>query len=234
MTIRSLIHLLPALLVATAMTVAIVPAHGQSSEPLDENFVVPTPDELKQEPDNTVEEPAIEPDESDGETNDQDARRNEGPPPEIQRDLTKLPQSVRRMRELILTAAKSGELEKLRDLVGIGETATTLSIGGLEGDPIEFLKEASGDEDGYEILAILIEVLEAGYVHLDPGSDDELYVWPYFFAYPLDKLGPKQKVELYRVLTAGDVEDSRSFGGYVFYRVGIKPDGSWSFFVAGD
>ena len=138
------------------------------------------------------------------------------------------------MRELILVAAATGEIEKLRDLVGIGETATTLSIGGLEGDPIDFLKEASGDDDGYEILAILTEVLEAGYVRLGAGEDDELYVWPYFFAWPMDKLSPPQKVELYRVLTAGDVEDSRSFGGYVFYRVGIKPDGSWSFFVAGD
>ncbi len=217
------------------MMIAVVPAYAQSDETVDENFVVPTPGELQQGTiDESGNEETIEPGQNDDQTSDEDTRRNEGPPPDIQRDLTKLPQPARRMRELILTAAKSGEIEKLRDLVGIGETATTLSIGGLEGDPIDFLKEASGDEGGYEILAILIEVLEAGYVHLDAGSEDELYVWPYFFAYPLDKLDPTQKVELYRILTAGDVEDSRSFGGYVFYRVGIKPDGSWSFFVAGD
>ena len=42
------------------------------------------------------------------------------------------------------------------------------------------------------------------------------------------------QVELYRILTAGDVLDSVDFGGYIFYRVGIRPDGKWDFFVAGD
>ncbi len=159
---------------------------------------------------------------------------DETPVPEVMRDLSKLPPPVRRMHTLLLEAARNGNIESLRNLLGIGETATNLSIGGVEGDPIEFLKEASGDELGYEILAILIEVLEAGFVHIDPGTDSELYVWPYFFAVPLDSLTPQQNVELFRILTAGDVQDSVDFGGYIFYRVGIKPDGRWDFFVAGD
>lgn len=163
-----------------------------------------------------------------------DAPQPQGPPPPILRDFSALPEPVQRMRTLILEAAGTGDIEKLRDLIGIGETATTLSIGGLEGDPIEFLKTLSGDVDGFEVLGILIEILETGYVHMDNGTDEEMYIWPYFFAYPLDKLTPEQNVELYTILTAGDVEDSLNFGGYVFYRVGIKPDGQWSFFVAGD
>ena len=59
-------------------------------------------------------------------------------------------------------------------------------------------------------------------------------IWPYFFAWPFDKLTPQMKVELYRILTAGDVLDSVDFGGYIFYRVGIRPNGKWDFFVAGD
>lgn len=163
----------------------------------------------------------------------QDALDN-SPPPPVLRDFSKLPAPVKRMRELILSASQSGDIEKLRSLIGIGETATTLSIGGLEGDPIEHLRETSGDSEGIEILAILSEVLEAGYVHLDKGTDEEMYVWPYFFAWPLEKLTAPMKVELFRILTAGDVEDSTDFGGYIFYRVGIRPDGGWSFFVAGD
>lgn len=181
--------------------------------------------------------PTIESDTAKPETDEnppaQDTRENM-PPPTVMRDISKLPEPVRRMRELILETAKKGDVEKLRSLIGLGETATTLSIGGLEGDPIKYLKEASGDNEGFEILAILIEVLEAGYVHVDEGEDDELYIWPYFFAWPLEKLTPEMKVELFRILTAGDVEDSQNFGGYVFYRVGIKPNGQWSFFVAGD
>ncbi len=63
-----------------------------------------------------------------------------------------------------------------------------LSLTDIDGDPLAHLKSLAGDEEGQEILAILVDVLESGYVHLDAGTADELYVWPYFFAYPLDKL----------------------------------------------
>ncbi|MEL6968490.1 MAG: cytoplasmic protein [Pseudomonadota bacterium] len=156
------------------------------------------------------------------------------PTPTIETDLTKLPKAVLDTRNRILKAAKTGEIEKLRALIGTGTGATTLSFGGLEGDPIAFLKENSGDDDGFEILAILVEILEMGYVVFDKGTEEELFVWPYFFAIPFDKLTAPQKVELYHILTAGDVEDSEGFGSYIFYRVGITPKGQWSFFVAGD
>jgi len=158
----------------------------------------------------------------------------EGPLPEIIQNLDRLPEPVRRMHSLILEAAKSGVIEQLRPLIGIGEDVTQLSFGGAEDDPIAFLKGLSGDPDGQEILAILEEVLSAGYVHLDAGTANELYVWPYFFAIPLDKLDPRQRVELFKIVTAGDYEDMKAFGAYIFYRVGITPEGRWAFFVAGD
>ncbi len=161
-----------------------------------------------------------------------DANSVELPP--IQRDFSKLPKPVAQMRNLIMKAARSGKIEDLRELIGSGEDITMLSLGGIDGDPIEFFKSLSGDDQGHEILAILLEVLEAGYVHLDAGTDHELYVWPYFFAWPLDRLTPVQKVELFRIVTAGDYEDMLMFGAYIFYRVGITPQGRWRFFVAGD
>lgn len=158
----------------------------------------------------------------------------DAPVPEVIYDLTKLPRPAARMRELILEATKSGDVEKLRPLLGMGDGATTLSLGGVEGDLIDFLRQSSGDGQGQEILAILEEVLEAGFVHLDAGKPEELYVWPYFFAVPLATLTPPQRVELFRIVTAGDYEDMKSFGSYIFYRVGITPEGRWSFFLAGD
>lgn len=155
-------------------------------------------------------------------------------PPDIQRDVSRLPEAVAKTRALLIEAVKSGDIEKLRPLLSSGSEPTMLSIGGLEGDPIEFLKEASGDEDGHEMLAILLEILEAPYVVSEEGSENELFLWPYFYAWPLDKLTPPMRVELFRIMTAGDLEDSQSFGSYVFYRVGIAPDGSLKFFVAGD
>ena len=158
----------------------------------------------------------------------------DGPLPEIVYNLDRLPEPVRRMRDLIVEAAKTGDIEKLRPLIGIGQSVTQLSFGGVDGDPVEFLKSLSGDTEGQEILAILEEVLSAGYVKLDADTPNELYVWPYFFGVPLDRLDARQRVELFKIVTAGDYEDMKTFGTYIFYRVGITPEGRWAFFVAGD
>ena len=159
----------------------------------------------------------------------------DAPVPEVFYDVSKLPEPVQRMRNLLLEAAKTGDPEKLRPLLGIGASATQLSVTDNNEDPIKYLISQSGDnEAGQEILAILEEVLEAGYVHLDAGTPEELYVWPYFYAYPLAKLTPQQKVEIYRIVTASDFEEMMAFGNYIFFRVGIAPDGRWAFFVAGE
>lgn len=158
----------------------------------------------------------------------------EEPLPEILTDLEAIPFPVRKMRELLLAAAYSGDIEKLRPYIGYGDDVTMLSLGGLDEDPIQFLKTVSGDPEGQEILAILTEILEAPFVHQDAGTERELYVWPYFYAYPFQKLTPEQRVGLFRIITYGDYEEMASFGGYIFYRVGITPEGRWRFFVAGD
>lgn len=156
------------------------------------------------------------------------------PLPAIEYDLEKLPEPVRRMRQLILDAAKTGDIEKLRPLIGTGDDATQLSLAEVDGDAIDFLRGLSGDADGQEILAILEEVLTSGYVHLDAGTPQEIYAWPYFFAIPLDRLTSPQRVELFKIVTAGDYEDMKTYGTYTFYRAGIAPDGQWVFFVAGE
>jgi hypothetical protein len=195
---------------------------------------VPPPDPLQPSP-----PAADEPEDLDGEQGGQsDIARPEidenGPLPEIVHNLDRLPEPVRRMHDLIVEAAKSGEIEKLRPLIGTGNDMVQLSFGDVEGDPIAFLKGLSGDPDGQEILAIMEEVLNAGFVHLEAGTPNEIYVWPYFFGIPLDKLDPRQKVELFKIVTAGDLEDMKQFGTYIFYRVGITPEGRWAFFVAGE
>ncbi|AXS42456.1 hypothetical protein D1F64_05210 [Breoghania sp. L-A4] len=144
-----------------------------------------------------------------------------------------LPKPVQRMRAQMLDAAASGDIERLRPVLEANEVMPTLSFGSID-DPIAFLKQSSGDDEGRELLAILIEVLEAGWVHVDAGTPQEMYIWPYFARYPLDKLDARQMVEMYKLLTAADYEDMKSFGAYIFYRVGIGPDGTLHYFVAGD
>ena len=156
------------------------------------------------------------------------------PPVEVLYDITKAPEPVRSMRELIVEAAASGDIERLRPLLGKGPTQTQVSVVEGADDPVTMLKGLSGDPDGIEILAILLDVLATGFVKVDAGTPNETYVWPYFAAKSLDTLSPPEKVELLRIVTAGDFADMQEFGGYNFYRVGISPDGQWKFFVAGD
>jgi hypothetical protein len=109
-----------------------------------------------------------------------------------------------------------------------------LSLGGYDEDPIDFLKSLSGDKEGHEILAIITEILEAPFTRIEEAPGQEVYVWPYFYAYPFEKLTPEQRVQLFRIITYGDYEEMISFGSYVFYRLGITPEGRWRFLVAGD
>jgi len=167
------------------------------------------------------EEPAVDPEEPQQ-------------PVEVLYDINKAPEPVRRMRELIVEAAASGDIERLRPLLGKGVTQTQVSIVETEEGPIETLKGQSGDADGIEVLAILLDVLATGFVHVGAGTPDDMYVWPYFAEKPLAGLTAPEKVELLRIVTAGDFSDMQEFGSYNFYRVGITPDGQWKFFVTGD
>ena len=150
---------------------------------------------------------------------------------EVVRDLSRLPEAVRKRREEILSVARSGDLAKVAALAK--SSNTQISFGG-ETDAADFWKKAFPDSDGLEVMATLIEILESPFVHLDKGGAQEMFVWPYFYAVQLEKLTPEQRVELFRLVTAYDFREMQKFGSYNFFRAGISPDGTWQFFVAGD
>ena len=153
--------------------------------------------------------------------------------PEVEYDPAKLPPPVRRLREQILEAAATGDPEKLRPIFEANGEPPALSFSESD-DPIDAVKALSGDPEGREILAILIEVLEAGYVHVDAGTPEEMYIWPYFARYPVEALTPPQMVELFKLVFSGDYEDMKTYGAYISYRVGLGADGTWRFFLVGD
>ena len=152
------------------------------------------------------------------------------PLPEVHYGEAGLPEPVRKTRAAILEAARGGDIEALRAVLETSEMPPVLARGDV-GDPITFLKESSGDPEGREILAILIDLLEAGWVRLNPGEPGEMYVWPYFAAMPIDRLTPPQLVELYRILTAADVDEMRAYDSWLFFKIGIGADGTWHYFM---
>lgn len=149
-------------------------------------------------------------------------------------DISKAPEPVRKLREAIVEAAASGDLERLRPLMNIGPNQTQVSADDPSEDPIKSLHDLSGDPDGIEVMSILLDVLSTGFAHVGQGTPDEMYVWPYFAEKDIKTLTAPEKVDLMRLVTAGDYADMLEFGGYNFYRVGITPDGKWKFFSPGE
>lgn len=160
----------------------------------------------------------------------------DGKPAEVLFDINKAPEPVRKLREAIVEAAASGSLDRLRPLMNVGgglnQTQVTADDPGE--DPIKTLHDLSGDPDGIEVLSILLDIMSAGFAHVGQGTPNEMYVWPYFAEKDIKTLSAPEKVDLMRIVTAGDYSDMLEFGGYNFYRVGITPDGKWKYFTAGE
>jgi hypothetical protein len=244
----SLRHRLPVALAAMALFLALsVPPHTAFA--LTDLKKEPAAEQPKDPADTVEDEPEKQDDVTGGGTTlpmpdslirkpGEDATADSKDPPEIPTviitDLSTLPEPVKKMRVALVEAAASGDIERLRPLLGTGDDQTQVSVGDAPEDPIAALKSLSGDQDGREVLAILLDIISTSTALVDKGTPQETYVWPYFAEKNLDTLTPPEIVELYRIVTAGDVTDMKEFGGYNFYRLGLGPDGKWKFFVAGD
>jgi len=148
-------------------------------------------------------------------------------------DLSRLPAPVARMRTRIIEAARTGDLDKLVTAMQTNETMPIFSFAN-ERDPAAYWRANYPESGGLEVLSILLEILDMGFVHVDAGTPQDMYVWPYFAYVPLKELTPAQKVELFKIVTGSDYRAMQDFGAYIFYRLGIAPDGTWHFFVSGE
>lgn len=143
-----------------------------------------------------------------------------------------LPANVAEMREAILQAARTGELDELRTAIEWNELPP--DFGDRDGrDVLEFLKALSGDEDGLAILAILINILElpAAKVPLGPDLENNLiFVWPYLAERSLSALTPPQRVDLLRLMPAKEAEALIKTRRWTWWRLAIGADGTWHAF----
>jgi len=134
--------------------------------------------------------------------------------------------NVGETRAALLDAAENGAYEALRPL--IPESGFEYTFGGpVEGGPIAYWHELEGTT-GQRPLETLAAILRMPYT-LSRGY----YVWP--FAYDVasvDDLSPHERKLLAPLgpLNRLFVEGT----GYLGWRAGIAPDGTWVFFVAGD
>jgi hypothetical protein len=151
---------------------------------------------------------------------------------EILRDNSILPEAVGRIRAAMLSAAMSGDIEALRVPVQMNEIPPMVAREKIS-DPVDYWRKIARDGEGREIMAIMVELFRTGFVRKAPGTDDEMYIWPYFAEVPLDKLTPAQEVELLTLVTPDQLKAMRASGKYDHYRIGIAHDGTWHFFWNG-
>ncbi len=157
----------------------------------------------------------------------------EAPAREVQvsRDVSKLPPEVQRMRQAILQAVTSGDIEQLRLPIEMNEIHPVFTKSRIA-DPIAYLKSSSADGNGREKLAILFNLMTSGYAVTNAGTKEEMIVWPYHAAIPLNSLTPSQEVEIYRFLPPARFKEMLAQGKYSYYSVGISRDGVWHYFTA--
>lgn len=150
---------------------------------------------------------------------------------DVQRDAALLPPPVRAMRERLIGAARSGDVAQVSALVAASTVETTIDNDPVD-DPAALWRSQYPDSDGREILAILLDLLDAAFVRIDAGTANEMFVWPYAAHVPLTELGPPELVEILRLVTSYDLQQMREAGTWTFFRVGIAPDGTWHYFIA--
>lgn len=153
--------------------------------------------------------------------------------PIAESDLSQLPPRVAAMRERILDAARTGEIERLRIALERNETRPVLARGG-KGDLVEQLRGKSFDREGREVLARLVNLLEGPFIRIEAGRPQEMYVWPAFAERMWDGLSPPEWVSLYRLAPAPVIRDSLEKKKYLGDRLGIGPDGTWHYFLTGE
>ena len=101
------------------------------------------------------------------------------------------------MIDAIIVAVNSGEIDDLRTAIEWNELPPAFGPDRID-DPIGFLKEASADKSGRQMLAILGNMLSVGPARQPIGRDPEntgVFVWPYLAERPLDALTPAEEVD---------------------------------------
>jgi hypothetical protein len=136
-----------------------------------------------------------------------------------------LPSEVEETRAALLEAARAGDYDAVAALGAPGFRYTFGSP--VEGGPAAYWRELerTGDARPLERLAAILElppVLSRGY-----------YVWPWAYAVAdADDLSQHERTLL---APLGGLDTLFAPGtGYLGWRTGIAPDGSWTYFVAGD
>lgn len=141
-----------------------------------------------------------------------------------------LPEPVAAMRNAILAAARSGEIENMRTPLEWNELKPEIATT-VVADPIAYWKQKSADGQGRQILAVLAEILEGPPARIGQGTAGERYVWPDLAERDPAALTPPQHVQLLRLVSPDEAKAMRAHKRWTWWRLSIGADGTWHSFI---
>ncbi len=140
-----------------------------------------------------------------------------------------VPDDARATAEFLLDAALRCDEQLLA--TAASESNTTLTFGGT--DPYEFFGLPDEDDEYATIVTLLTELPHAAEAD---DSQPGIFVWPRVATGDwADADEAWQEVVDAGLLTQQEANQMRAAGsGYLGWRIGIRGDGNWMYFVAGD
>ena len=146
---------------------------------------------------------------------------------------TTLPAPVADIRDAILAAVASGDIEEMRTPLEWNEMKPEIADEPVA-DVIAYWRQRSNDGQGREILGILGEILSQPYAVLPVGHDAEnnrLFVWPRFAEVKVAELSAAEREALVRLVPAPVLAEMSRTGRYLWWRLAIAADGTWHSFM---
>jgi hypothetical protein len=151
---------------------------------------------------------------------------------EASSDLARLPAPTLAMRERILAACATNDIEALRIPIDWNELRPLFERSGARpagADPIEVLMSLSFDRKGRESLRLAREVLTQPFVQITRGPVT-LYEWPAFARRPAPPADEEASRALWSCVRFADLPRSNEEGRPHVTRLAIGADGVWHYF----
>jgi hypothetical protein len=137
-----------------------------------------------------------------------------------------LPAAVAEKREAIVAAAHALDYARLETLL---DPKTFSYSFGENGDPVGYWRRL--EEEGHvPILGDYLPVV-LGSPHAMRG---DIYVWPSAYGKKPASWTEEDRQSLANLYTEQEIRAFERAGDYLGWRAGIRKDGTWLFFVAGD
>ena len=137
-----------------------------------------------------------------------------------------LPAPVEEKREAISSAAQALDYDRLEELLDPKDFSYSF---GESGKPIRYWRRLEEKAEVPILGDRLPTVLNGPW-----AKRGDIYVWPSVHGDPPSEWTADERRWLRTLYSREEIKQFEKAGGYLGYRAGIREDGTWIFFIAGD